>query len=112
MNSFYHPIPNPPKIRKLDQETRKLGTVNSSQLELVVFCEAKNSVSRRTRRSSKINHFKKLAINELVSVSFAEILAENDISANELEGSQACAHSCYQNGTEVKKLLYKQRSER
>jgi len=45
-------------------------------------------------------------------VSFAEILAKNDISANELEGNQACAHSCYQNGTEVKKLLYKQRSER
>jgi hypothetical protein len=47
-------------------------------------------------------------IEELVSVSFAEILAKNDISANEFQGNQECASSCHQNGTEVKKLLQKQ----
>jgi hypothetical protein len=45
-------------------------------------------------------------------VSFAEILAKNDISANEFQDNQACANSCYQNGTEVKNLLNKRRNDR
>jgi len=44
-------------------------------------------------------------------MSFAEILAKNDILANEIQGNQDCAKSCYQNGTEVKKLLQKKRQQ-
>jgi hypothetical protein len=56
----------------------------------------------------KTNVREHMNIEELVSVSFAEILAKNDISVNEFQGNQECANSCYQNGTEVKKLLQKQ----
>jgi hypothetical protein len=61
---------------------------------------------------AKTNVREHMNIDELVSVSFAEILAKNDISANEFQGNQSCANSCYQNGIEVKNLLNKRRNDR
>ena len=56
-------------------------------------------------KSSKINHIKKLATNERVSVSFAEILAKKDIKTNDFQGNQECESSCYRSATKVKELL-------
>jgi hypothetical protein len=53
----------------------------------------------------KTNVREHMDIEELVSVSFAEILAKKDIRTNDFQGNQECASSCYRSATKVKELL-------